>query len=406
VRNVYSHTTILVTQNTSDAADPNQTKFRVFDNIDGAPILSLSVKMQPEGVIIYDTWFDDRQFGDLPINAAGGSIVSMRISADEPVALMSYGDEMNGEGSSAYMARPASDASTKQFLPAVRANYLGDSLIAITNADMSNDANVKVTFRGHDPGIAGNGETFTTEFTVGARGAAFLDLADLGRGNQPSPVPRGGSTNRGFFGSAIIESSRPILVAVHEEARVRRTVRSVAAYNAFGEADLSTRWAVSRLKNYSSGRRSYVVLQNPGLTDADVGLTYRGLGGAALQSSRVSVPSQGVTIVTPDRGLHEECQLAVASDQLLAVLVYDTTLHGPSDWGRWGLDQTIYQATALLTDYETPTPAPVTDTPPPPTETLTPTATLVSTSTPSATATDRPGLPFKALLPMTCRNCP
>jgi len=393
-RQVYSHTTIFHLQNASDSTDLNSVELEIFDNESGAPMVSITTELEPRSVVAYDTFVNAVLFGGMPVTAGGAAVGTLRAKADRPVTIMAYGDEMSGGGTSAYVARPVVVASKTQYLPVVRANYLGDSLIAIANASMSKDVEVSITYLGHRFGSgAGQGQQFVQQFRIGARGSALIDLADLGRGTKGMPgVPRGGGRNRGFFGSAVIQASGPVLAVVQEEVRAGNVVHANAAYNAFGPNDLAMVSAVPRVHNVVSGRKTQLVLMNPGPVAADVGLTFRDTGNRPLVSTRVAIPAVESVILPGDKAalmgqLPEESQLEVASNQPLAVLVYETTLTEPRDWGRWGLDTSAYPAVPLSFGPTSTPGGPPTATP---TKTKVPTATPTQTVVPTVTPTSAP----------------
>ena len=171
----------------------------------------------------------------------GGWLGHAWFQSGQPIAVLAYGDELEALGSSAYLARPISAAATTQYLPLVRANYRGDSLIAIANATMK-AVDVTVVYHGAAFSPGGAGQSFHQEFKIAPRGAAFLDLSTRGRGTRPSPeLPRGAGADQGFVGSATISATGPVLAVAQDEQLLAGKVDSVAAYNAFGPDDLGTR---------------------------------------------------------------------------------------------------------------------------------------------------------------------
>ncbi len=344
VRNVYSHTSILYLQNTDESRVENRVDVQLFDNASGELWVSFSALLAGGETISYDTWFDDLTFGAMPINAGdGGSILAMRITAQKPVAVMAFGDEMAGHGTSAFVAQPVARAASRLLLPSVRANYLGNSLIAIANPSMTNAVNAVITYRPHGQAASAGG--IEQHLRVEPRGAAYVDMARLNRGlPPPGDLPVGSRPNRGFEGHAVIEADRPLLAVVQDEARAGGVVYSVSAYNALAESELAAQLAVPRMRMGSSGRRSLLAILNPGDQPAEAVLAYRTIGGAALYSGRLSLAPGASTVARPPDSLPEYSQLDVTADQPLAVLVCETTLVDPADWGHWGEDALCYQA--------------------------------------------------------------
>src|SRR5262249_43344161 len=154
----------------------------------------------------WDTANDDNVFGRRILgsnSATDGWIGHAWFSADQPITVMAYGDELEGNGSSAYVGRPVSLADPVQYLPVVRANYQGDSLIAVANAQATGNTAVDVTidYKGAPFSPSGANQTFSQHFQVAPRGSAFVDLSTGQRGTRPSPdLPRGSGADKGFIG--------------------------------------------------------------------------------------------------------------------------------------------------------------------------------------------------------------
>ncbi|MCC7019963.1 MAG: hypothetical protein IT332_09420 [Ardenticatenales bacterium] len=205
-------------------------------------------------VMEWDSANDSTLFGpqNLAPNAAGGFIGTARVSANRPVAVLSYVD-VGGPATAALVGRGVADAARVQVLPSVRAHVDGGSLIAVANASGSR-ANVSATF------VSMAGATVATaRFLIDPRGAAYLDLSGAGRSPQAiAPLPPAG-----FAGSAIIESTQPVLAASLEDWRAGATVERLAAYNALGPRDLSRSWVVPVVKRATDFVSTRIVVHNP-----------------------------------------------------------------------------------------------------------------------------------------------
>jgi hypothetical protein len=422
-RNVLSHTTSFVIQNSSGAEEPNRVKLNIFDDTDGTLLREIIVDLDPYGVADYDPWVDPPRFGELPATAAGSFVGSIRFSADEPVAVLAYGDELDlhSRGASAFVARPVAAASNHQYLPLVRANYFGDSWLGIASRE-STPVSVKITYRGAADSPGGAGQTFEQSFELGQRGTAYVDLSGRNRGTRSAPgLPRGAQANRGFYGSAVIEANGRVLASVMQSTYPGTgvvTSTTSAAYNAYGAADLGTRFALAKVRYGAAAGtpRTELVVMNPGPSTANVSITYNEQG-QPIAGPGASIPPGATRIIALEaKGVGKPATLA--SDVPVAVLVNDTAL-GAGNWPAPNFDTSIYWPARLsgaVALTPTPTAGPTTPAPPSttPTGTATPTAT-VATATASATPTATPRTPSatptgdgarKVFLPAGYRNQP
>ena len=376
-RDVMSHTSILGIQNASSSQDPNQIELTFFDPQGGIQ-KQMTVKLDKGRTTEYDLIFDV-QFEDLPKNAAGGYLGSVRVTdADGPTVLLNVGDELGGTGTAALASRTVGEAAASQALPIIRSNYLGDSLIAIANADMMNPTDITIRYQGHPNSPSGAGETFEQSFTIAARSQAFVDLSNRGRGSVPSPsIPRGSGANRGFYGSAIIEANGgKILASVLEGIFSAPTARTASAFHGFGPADLSAGFIIPELHADASGLKTHIVLMNPSASTVTARFTQ-----ADLDTAQVDIPPGGMQLVSPITGHMTQTHSLgrIEASAPIAALIYDTAFASPADWGNWDVDSSIAWAvqspsgdvaTSVPTDTpepsDTPTPSVV---PPDPSET-------------------------------------
>ncbi len=383
-RGVYSFTSNIHILDASGSSAENEVEINFFDRQGGLQ-KSLGLRLGEGEAAEYDLLFD-AQFGDLPQNSVDGYLNAIHFSADEPVAVLALGDEISGIGTSSLRARPAGRANSTQYLPLVRANYLGDSLIGIANRENSA---VQVTLRylGAADSPAGAGQSFEQQLSIEARSAAFIDLSNRGRGNAVgSGPPRGSGINQGFYGSLSIEASGRVLAAVVEQAHEGTTVRSNAAYNAFGPDDLALAWAAPVEGHGSEGRRQSLLVYNP--NPDPVGIDYALLAGSGRSSEVSHNLDGGGLMVIPVQvpGGSQADQALVEATDLVAVLDYETSLTGLASWGSWGAD--------ALAEWAVPVPGGGGESPPTYTPSVTPdppTATPTPTVEPGTTpATDTP----------------
>jgi len=288
VANVLGHATIFSVQNTS-AVNASSVEVLIFDNEDGGALQTLTETIEGSQTVSWDTFLDRPSFAPpaLPANAHGGYIGSARIRSNGVVAAMAYGDENEGKGSSAYAARPVSAASALQYLPLVRSGSGGDSLIGIANAD-NRAVDVVIEYRAAAVDSAGAAVASTQSFTIARRGTAVIDLSERRRGNQPAP-----DLGR-FAGSATIRASGPVLAASIEDRRAGETVDAVAAYNAFGPADLGTTLAIPRVRRGADFATTAFAVFNPGPGAARARVDLFAADGRPAGTAELDVAAGGV----------------------------------------------------------------------------------------------------------------
>jgi hypothetical protein len=378
---VFSHTTIMELTNTNpDQGDGVQLD--VYDT-DGSILSEWTYSLEPGESGAIDP-YERAEFYSLPGNVGDGFIGSVRFSSSQHTAIAAYGDDSIGRGIAGYVARSVASADTKQYLPMVRANADGNSLIAVANTT-GRAIDVTITYLGARGSPSGAGQTFRQTFTVGPRFTGFVDL-DLARprGNvDMSPLPRGTGPDRGFYGSAIIEATLPVLAMALEQditpiqATSIYTVVSSAAYNAFSPGDLARTWVVPRVYGGTSTRTTEVVVMNPESDAATFQVEWGTLQNDLFGTSGpiTLLPGQ-TTIVKITPGENGNFQALVRADEPVAVVAYDL---GPD------LDTTAYWPARLPDDAVADVPtldAP--DTPTPTATVLGPTATRSATVTPPA----------------------
>jgi hypothetical protein len=404
-KNVYSMTSNIYVRNASSKSKANKIELTMFD-AQGSIQKMMTLRLDPGQVSEYDFAFDV-QFDDLPVNAGDGHITSIRVEAEEPVALLTYFDELSGVGTAAYGARPRTSGAAQQHLPLVRANYMGGTLIAVANAEKSKALEVSVTYRGATDSPTGAGQTFEQSFSIAARSHAFIDLSSRGRSGLSAPAGmRGSGRNGGFYGSAIIEANGAALVTAVESLHDGTLARSSAAYKAFGPADLGTAFALPDVQVPATGAKTHLVLLNPQSSAADINVTYLDGAGAESAGPQFSLAA-GETRIVALGAEGAGKQANIASNQAIAVLGYDSALVATSDWGKWGHDTVVGWAVPMPGGDVVPTTGPpVSPTPTIEPPTATPTPGPGDTPTPSDTA--GPPTPHgpEIFLPAAYRSAP
>lgn len=317
-RDVYSHTSIIYALNADTAPQDNAIDLVVHDPENGEVVASTTCNAGPGENCTWDTVHSSWVFGSDLIGSnapTGGWLGPVWIRAGRPAAVMVYGDEMAAQGTGAWVARPASAAAPVQVLPVVRANFGGDSLIAVANA---HDQPVEVTiqYQGATFSASGAGESFSQRFSIPRRGSAIVDLSERGRGSRPSPdLPRGDAPDTGFVGSATVAASGPVLAVVQDEQMANGRVDSLSAYNAFGPDDLGSAFGVTSVRKSIGYQSTALLVYNPGndpievkadLYDADewpagsatVRVAAHDLARLALAGHATFAPGVGEAVVT------------------------------------------------------------------------------------------------------------
>lgn len=309
VANVLGQSTVFSVQNSS-ADNTNPIDVMIFDSEDGGLLQTINETLDPSQTASWDTFLDRSLFTppNLPANAHGGYVGSLRIKAYEPVAALAYGDQDEGKGSSAYAARPASAASPQQYLPLVRAGLGGDSLIGIANVD-SRAVDVTIEYRAASFEPGGSDAVTTQTFKIDQRGTAIVDLSERGRGNRPAPA-----LGR-FAGSATIRATGPVLAASIEDRRVAGQVDAIAAYNAFGPADLGTKLAVPLIRRATEFATTAFAVFNPGPGSAHVEIDLLNADDRSVDRPALDVEAGDVAWL----GLGEVPAFAVGTGRAVAV---------------------------------------------------------------------------------------
>ncbi len=326
-RTVYSHTSIVYAQNADP--NPNAITMTLYDPVDGGIMVETVCDTEGWETCSWDTAHAHMTFGPGMVGTNtpnGGWLGHAWFTAARPAAVMAYGDEMSAQGSSAYVGRPRSAASELQYLPLVRANYRGDSLIAIANAD-TDDVDVEIEYRGAADSPSGAGETIHQELEIPVRGAVYVDISERGRGSRPSPdLPRGSEPDGGFLGSAVIRASGPVLAVVQDEQYDAGEVDSISAYNGYGSADLGTEFSVPSMRKMLGYQSTSLIAFNPGYAPIDVTAELYDPGDASSGQVTAQIPAGGSARIALADGAQFTTGIGsarVRSTGPFAALVYD-----------------------------------------------------------------------------------
>jgi hypothetical protein len=363
-RNVGTLTTLLYGLTPPGGTEENTIRFDFYDARSGDSVLSTSFRLDPGDSTSWDPAFDP-VFEGLGESFLG----SVHVSAEDPVSLQAYGDELGAGGAFAYQARPVDMASVEQILPVVRSGEGGNSIVAVANPSR-NTITVQAAFTGADSSPSGAGQTYSTSFEIAPAGTGLIDLGSGNRGNvqRPSALPRR------FVGGLVLKASHPVLAAAYDAESAFGLNRASTAYNALGSHELAARWAVPDLPR-QDGATTLGVL-NPGDTAAQVTVLFRGDGDSPIGSASLTIAAGGVGFVSPrSAGAHGTGRASAILDSSapVAVVVVEEDVQGASVEPGDG-DRAVYRAVSLVVGTIEPTPTASAEPSPSPTRPAGPTA--------------------------------
>lgn len=397
VDGIYSDYEIM---NLDTALEENTVTYQAFAPDTGELLSEWEDHLKPGAVTNLDAIEVGTAVHQLPANRPGDNwIGSLRIESAGAVAVQIYQNEAFEGGVSATGARPFTAAATTQYLPLVRRNYLGNSVIAVQNRD-GKQAQVTIVYHGAPDSPKHANVTVQQTFSIGPRGMHFVDLGTGQLGDVAAPaIERGGGANAGFYGSAVVTSDQPVVASVMETIGQPGRTRASAAYDAFIATELGQKFIVPNVRSRSAERVTQFVVQNPGAGAAavDVRITF---AGGRTTSLAASVPPGEMRIVklTEDAA---GAQAVITSDQAVAVLVYETPFGTPGSFKDADVPDTVaYAAPRYVGGNVPPTARSVSPTP---TTTATPATPTGPTPMRTASATaDAPR--FRAIMPIVLRG--
>jgi len=355
-RNIDGVYSIYTLQNADDDSPVNRVVFQYFSADDGSIMAEWEERLEPGDVVDADTIEPLSGLSSLSDTHPSAFLGSLRVRAEGPVALLTYANVAFQGGVGALRAQPQSRASKRVHLPLLRANYLGDSLIAVTNPT---DAPVGVTIRfvaAVDSPSAPGAVTEHT-FSIAPRSGQFVDLAGRYDMTGGATVNRGTGPHSGFLGSATIAAESGVLVGVLERTRVMTFTRAAAAYDGFVDDDLATEFGVPHVRHEPDHLTTMVAIQNPGDGEAEVAV--RWIDAEAVERvSRTTVPAGEMRLVSTS-GPAFTGRALISSSSPVAALVYETPFKTAADVARKSdpaYDTAAHAAPRLLPGVELPTP--------------------------------------------------
>ena len=217
-------TSEITVQNTNTAADINDVKLTLYARGSSTPQKEVEDQSIAKGTSKSWNIGDTNVWGSLPNTGEGttGFVGSMLIESATPLVVQSFIDIAGTSGVTGFTGVSSSSADSKVYCPLIRANYYGDTGMSIVNNNGS-AATVDITFRA-DPASPEQG-TFTQQVNVAANSSSVVFQGPTGDSrNAPTNLPagsgqNGGSTaltNNGFYGTAELSSTQPILVVVND----------------------------------------------------------------------------------------------------------------------------------------------------------------------------------------------
>jgi hypothetical protein len=201
-------------------------------------------------------------FGTLPDTGrdlgATGFVGLIRISSNTvDLVAQSFIDVTNTPAVTAFSSVAVTDADDTLYCPLVRANYYGDTGIQIVNP---NNQGVDVTITFYADSQSPNRGTFTQRMTIPANSSDIAFQGPGGNSRQsPTNLPGGTQTqfntaltNNGFFGSAVISTNGPKVLAVVNDTEFGRSysVLSQGSYSCVPKSAASTKHFLPLLRSY------------------------------------------------------------------------------------------------------------------------------------------------------------
>ena len=370
----------------------NTVRMQFFNADDGGLESEWEDVLEPGGVINVDSSEFGTALTRLPANLPGGEFVGgFHVQAEYPIIMQMHHNEAFEGGVAAAPVRDWDSAVTEQYLPVVRANFLGDTLVGLINRE-NNAVDVTLRYQGASNSPNHADKEVVQQITMAPRSSASIDLGGRGMGTVGAPaITRGGRANSGFLGSARIESTGRVAATVVESSRWLTVTRSTAAWTPFTPADLSTAFIVPAVRHEAGKRVTQLAIHNPGDGAVTAQISYRAVEGDAPAGGQVEVPAGGTRFVSTDGKADYIARAAITANGPVAVLVYETPFATLADFDNRDnlLDVSAYQA-IRIDEGSVATPNIPTGTPLP-TSTATSTATSVPAGetprAPTATAT-------------------
>lgn len=268
-------------------------------------------------------------------------------SAANPLVVQSFVDFTNSaKAVYAFSGVGTDTASTTIFAPLLRKDYFGTTGISLVNPNAT-AANVQVTYY-NDPASPSKlpGGSFTELITVPANSS--LVAFQGSNANLPDATPASITDNKGWFGSAKMVSSQPILAVVNDAMFTQSygTVTS-AAYNAATSADGATKVfaPLVRRRHTNSALTTGLQVQNIGSVPTDITVTYKTSTGAAAGSEKITGVAAGASVNVYQDGATSPFPVGTfgsavitSSGAPITLIVNDFSLPGASN----ELDAAIY----------------------------------------------------------------
>ena len=260
----------------------NTVRMQFFNADDGGLESEWEDVLEPGSVINVDSAEFGTALTRLPANLPGGEFVGgFHVQAEYPIVMQMHHNEAFEGGVAAAPVRDWDQAVTEQYLPVVRANFLGDTLVGLINRE-NNAVDVTLRYQGASNSPNHADKEVVQQITMAPRSSASIDLGGRGMGTVGAPaITRGGRANSGFLGSARIESTGRVAASVVESSRWLTVTRSTAAWTPFTPSDLSTAFIVPAVRHAAGKRVTQLAIYNPGDGAVTAQVSYSAVEGDA-----------------------------------------------------------------------------------------------------------------------------
>ncbi len=219
-----------------------------------------------------------------------GFLGNALITGNQPLVVQSFVDFTNSNRAVYAFSGvpvPTNTGQTTLYAPLLRRNYFGTTGMSLVNPT-GTDATVTIRYFNdpQSPSKMGTANTETVTVKANSSAAPFQGTSKV--------LPAGTSLNKGWFGSARITSSQPLVAVVNDAVFVNGNFAAIdtsAAYNAGTAAEGATTIYAPLVRNAHTNSRltTGIQVQNLGTASTTVTVTFKNNAGATVGRAQQSV---------------------------------------------------------------------------------------------------------------------
>jgi hypothetical protein len=307
----YGWTSQFSVQNT-DTTSSASINVRLYQTGSSSPVVNFADTVLPGTSRTYDLGSGSQFAG-----VANGFLGSIVVTGDKNLAVQSFVDKVGGSKAVyAFSGLDSASAATKLFAPLVRRGFAGATTgISIVNPNAV-AVTVNISYKYNPASSDLNNYTQSVNIAANSSAVAY-------QGSGPMPA--------GWLGSAVLESTGPIVAMVNDESST-----TSAAYNAPSAADGGNTVSVPLVRNKQTTAQltTGVQVMNIGSGTATVSITYKSSGGMTYGPEVASVaPNGSVTFYQPSGPFPVGAygSATVTSNEDVVIIVNDISLTGAYD---------------------------------------------------------------------------